>query len=66
MSEQPKPPNPPKPSDLNYMAVHRRSNDPVEDQRRAKEARRKMWEHIAKVRSAERPPSPGSGNKQDP
>ena len=54
---------------LDYMAVYKVSDDPVEDRRRRREAMSKMWAHIAKVRSAERSPSPesdkGSANTEE-
>jgi hypothetical protein len=41
-----------------YMAIYRKTNDPEENRRRAREASRKMWEHIARVHNVERSPSP--------
>jgi len=62
MSEQPTPQNPP-PKREPIVAVHRRSNDPVEDAKRAREASHKFLRQVATMHGVNSP-SPESGKEK--
>jgi len=61
MSEQPNQPSQPQKQRL--VAVYRRSNDPVEDARRARAAQHKMLRQVLAMHGVNSP-SPESGKEQ--